>query len=97
MKKKLRLSGYICYSTNKELKKKKSVIFSAMNDFRGERRTNTKWLDDIEDWGGMEIDLLRQFTRDRGKWKRIGKCFLLNDDDDDEDDDADDEDDDDYT
>src|ERR1700733_10921054 len=71
MERKLKLFGHVCRMGNNRLIKQ--VIFGMMDGTGIRGRPCREWLDDITDWGGMEIHELSRMGHERETWRQMGK------------------------
>ena len=74
MKRKLKLFGHIQRMSDD--RKIKSIMTGIMEGTGRRGRPCREWLQDIEEWCGMNAQELTHRARDRESWKRVVKCAV---------------------
>ena len=49
----------------------KNVVFGIMDEQNRRGRPRKEWMDDIKEWGRVDVHTLSIMARDRSEWKRV--------------------------
>ena len=74
MKRKLKQFGHI--QRMRDDRKLKSIMTGIMEGLGRRRRPCSEWLQDIEEWCGMNIQEITHKANDRETWKKVVKCAV---------------------
>ena len=74
MRRKMTLFGHICRMNDK--RKVKSVMLGIMDGTGRKGRPNREWLDDIRDWGQLDVHSLSIVAQNREGWRKLVKAAL---------------------